>query len=122
MWKISFPNLPLVITSQFIWFNKKVFFFSSLSVKGFVRHPFDRGGKLKTCECLKDKFSLTNTKKFKLFQMIHALPKQCHKIVATYDGNLSNVSLPDHNLNKKMKFIPKVSLTVFLTIFFSTLL
>ena len=99
MWKISFPNLPLVITSQFIWFNKKVFFFSSLSVKGFVRHPFDRGGKLKTFECLKDKFSLTNTKKFKLFQMIHALPKQCHKIVATYDGNLSNVSLPDHNLN-----------------------
>ena len=62
---------------------------------------FDRDGKLKTCECLKDEFPLTSNKKFKLFQIIHALLKQWREIVATYDDNLSNVFLPDHNLIKK---------------------
>ena len=62
-----------------------------------------RDGKLKTCECLKDEVSLTNSEKSKLFQVIHALPKRLREIVATYDGNLSNVFLPDHNLIKKTK-------------------
>ena len=62
-----------------------------------------RDGKLKTCECLKDEVSLTNSEKSKLFQVIHALPKRLREIVATYDGNLSNVFLPDHNLIKKNK-------------------
>ena len=30
--------------------------------------------------------------------MIHALPKQWHEIVATYDGNLNDGFLPGHNL------------------------
>ena len=42
--------------------------------------------------------SLTKSEKFKLFQIIHVLPKQWCEIVATYDGNLSNVFLMDHNL------------------------
>ena len=77
-----------------------MFFSQVLSDKGlnFVGQLFDRDGKLKTCECLKDEFSLTNNEKFKLFQIIHALPKLWREIVATYDGNLSNVFLPDHNL------------------------
>ena len=46
-------------------------FFSSFSDKclNFVGQHFDRDGKLK------DEFSLTNTEKFDLFQIIHALPK-----------------------------------------------
>ena len=77
-----------------------MFFFSSLSDKGlnFVGQLFDRDRKLKTCESLKDELSLTNSKKFKLFQIIHALPKQWREIVATYDGNLNSVFLLDHNL------------------------
>ena len=72
---------------------KRMFFFSSLSDKSlnFVGQLFDRDGQLKTCECLKDEFSLTNTEQIKLFQIIHAFPKQWREIVATYDGNLSNV-------------------------------
>ena len=58
-------------------------------------------GKLETCKCLKDELSLTNSKKFKLFQIIHVLPKQWCKIVVTYDGNLSNVFLSDYNLIKE---------------------
>ena len=67
-------------------------FFSSLSDKGlnFVGQLFDRDKKLKTCESLKDELSLTNSKKFKLFQIIHVLPKQWREIIATYGGNLSN--------------------------------
>ena len=64
----------------------------------FVGQLFDRGTKLTTCECLKDELSLRNSKKFELFQVIHALPKQWHEIVATYDGDLSNVFLPNRNL------------------------
>ena len=80
-----------------------MFFFSSLSDKrlNFVGQLFDREGKLKTFECLKDELSLTNNQKFKLFEIIHALPKQQHEIIATYDGNLSNVFLPDHNVKNK---------------------
>ena len=76
------------------------FFFSGFSDKGlnFVRQLFDRYGKLKACECLKSEFSLKNTEKFKLFQIIYALPKQWREIVATYDENFSNVFLPDQNL------------------------
>ena len=54
---LSSPNLPPYIISQFIWFNKKIqidkmhAFFSSLY---FVGQLFDRDGKLKACECLKD--------------------------------------------------------------------
>ena len=74
-----------------------------MSDKGlsFVGQLFDRDGKLETCECLKDEFSLTNNDKFKLFQIFHALSKQWREIVATYDGNLINVFLPDHSLIKK---------------------
>ena len=77
-----------------------MFFFSSLSTKdlNFIGQLFDRDGKLKTCECLKDGLSLRNSEKFKLFQVIHVLPKHWREIVATYDGNLSNVFLQDHNL------------------------
>ena len=40
-----------------------------------------------------------------MFEIAHALPKQWLEIVAMYDGNLSNVFLPDHNLiNKKNRF------------------
>ena len=79
-----------------------------MSDKGvnFVAQLFDRDGKLKTCECLKDELSLTNSEKFKLFQIIHALPKHLREIVATYDGDLSNVFLLDHNLIKKLKRTP----------------
>ena len=102
----SSPNLPSAIISQLIQFNKKLqidkthVFFSSLSGKGlnFVGQLLDRDGMLKTCEYLKDELSLTNSQKFKLFQVIHALPKQWHEIVAAYDGNLSDVFLPDNNL------------------------
>ena len=102
----SSPNLLSAIISQFIWFNEKIkiykmhVFFSGFSDKGlnFVRQLFDRYGKLKTCECLKSEFSLKNTEKFKLFQIIYALPKQWREIVAKYDENLSNVFLPDQNL------------------------
>ena len=88
----SSPNLPSAIISQFIWFNKKIqidkthVFFSSLSDKGlnFVGQLFDRDGKLETCECLKDEFSLTNKDKFKLFQIFHALPKQFHALPKLY--------------------------------------
>ena len=105
----SFLNLHSTIISQFIWFNKKIqidkthVFFSSLSDKGlnFVDQLFDRTGSSESCEYLKDELSLTNNEKFKLFQIIHALPKQWREIVATYDGNLSNVFFPDHNLIKK---------------------
>ena len=71
----SSPDLPSAIISQFISF---ACFFSSFSDKGlnFVWQLFDRDGKFKTCGCLKDDFSLTNTEEFKLFQIIHALPKQ----------------------------------------------
>ena len=62
--------------SQFIWFNKKIqvnkthAFFSSLSDKGlnFVGKLFNRHRKLKTCDCLKEEFSLTNSKKFHYFK------------------------------------------------------
>ena len=54
--------------------------------------------KLKTCDYLKNEFSLTNNEKLQLFQIVHALPKQWREIVATYDGNLSNVFLPENNL------------------------
>ena len=55
-----------------------MFFFSSLYNKGlsFVGQLYDRDMKLKTIECLKDELSLTNSEKLKLFQIIHALPKQ----------------------------------------------
>ena len=94
---LSPPNLLSAIISQFIWFNKRIqidkthVFFSSLSDKGlnFFGQLFDRDGKLKTCESLKDELSLTKREKFKLFQRIHALPK--HETVATCNGNLSNV-------------------------------
>ena len=77
-------NFPSAIISQFTWFNKKIqmdnthVFSSNLSDKGlnFVGQLFDRDGKLKTCDSLKAEFFLTNTEKFKLFQLIHALPKQ----------------------------------------------
>ena len=94
--------------------KRTFFFFSSLSDKGlnFDGQLFDRDGKLKTCECPKDKFSLTNSEKFKLFQIIDVLPKQWREIEATYDGNLCNVFLPDHNLIKKIKSMPYVSLIV----------
>ena len=85
-WKFlsSSPNLPSAIISQFVWFDKKIqidkmhIFFSSLSENGlnFIDQLFDRDGKLKTFECLKDEFSLTNNEKFKLFQIIHDLAKQ----------------------------------------------
>ena len=86
----SSPNLPSAIISQFTWFNKKkyklinrMFFFYSLSNKrlNFVGLLFDREGKLKTFECLKDELSLTNSQKFKLFQIIHALPKQLMMVI-----------------------------------------
>ena len=53
-------------------------FFSSLSNKGlhFVGQLFNRDGKLKTCECLKNDFLLRNTEKLKLFQITHPLRKQ----------------------------------------------
>ena len=73
---------------------------ASLSDKGFnfVDQLFDRDRKLKTCECLNDELSLANSKKFKLFQIIHAFRSSGGKsFVATYD-NLSNVFLQDHNL------------------------
>ena len=101
----SSPNLLLVIISQFIWFkkiqiDKTHVFFSGLSDKGLnlTGQLFDRNGKLKTCECLKDELLLKNSEKFKLFQAIHALPKQWREIVASDDGNLSNLFLPDRNL------------------------
>ena len=72
----------------------------------FVGQLFDRDGKLKTCECLKDELFLTNSEKFKLFQIVQTLPKQWREIIATYDGDLSNAFLPDHNLIKKIKFTP----------------
>ena len=64
-----------------------------MSDKGlnFVGKLFDRDGKLKTCECLKDELSLTNNETFNLFQIIHALPKKWREIIAAYDGKLSNV-------------------------------
>ena len=48
----------------------KHIFFSSLFEKdlNFAGQLFDRGGKLKTYECIKDKFSLTNTVKFMLYR------------------------------------------------------
>ena len=49
-------------------------------------------------------FPKQTQKKFKLFEIIHALPKQCHEIVATYDGNLHNDFFLDHNLIKTSKF------------------
>ena len=75
-------------------------FLSSLSDKdlNFVGQFFDRDGNLKTCECLKDEFPLTNSGKSKLLQIIHTLPKQWLEIVATFDGNLNNPFLPNCNL------------------------
>ena len=102
--KSSSPNLLSVIISQFIWFSKKIdktdVFFSSLSDKGlnFVGLLFNRDGKLKICECLKDELSLTKSEELILFQMILALPKQWREIVATYDGNLNDAFLPEYNL------------------------
>ena len=64
----------------------------------FVDKLFDSDRKFKSCECLKDELSLTNNEKSKLFQIFHALRKRWHEIVATYDGNLSNVFLLNHNL------------------------
>ena len=60
-----------------------MFFFYSLSDKrlNFVGLLFDREGKLKAFECLKDELSLTNSQKFKLFQIIHALPKQLMMVI-----------------------------------------
>ena len=71
-----------------------------MSDKGlnFVGQLFNIDGKLKTCERLKDELSLTYSKKFKLFQVIHGLRKQWREIVATYHGNLSNAFFPNHNL------------------------
>ena len=79
----SSPYLPSAIISQFIWFNIKMQIdktrdlFSSMSDKAlnFVVQLLDRDGKLKVCECLICEFTLTNSEKFKLFQIIHALPK-----------------------------------------------
>ena len=73
------------------------------SAKGlnFVGELFDRDGKRTTCQSPKDKFSWTNNEKLKLFQIIHALPKHWRETEATYDGNLCNVFLSDHNLIKK---------------------
>ena len=73
-----------------------------------------RDGKLKTCECLKDEVSLTNSEKSKLFQVIHALPKRLRAIVATYDGNLSNVFFagPQFDKKKQNRLTTWVSLTV----------
>ena len=65
----SSPNLHSAIfhnssgSIKKIQIGKMHVFFSSLSNKGlnFFGQLFDRDRKLKTCECLKDEFSLTNT-------------------------------------------------------------
>ena len=107
----SSPNLPSAIISQFSQIDETNVFFSSLSDKGlnFVGQLFDRDEKLKTCESLKDELSLTNSKKFKLFQIIHVLPKQWREIIATYGGNLSNFFCQTIVSFKKIKFTPSLS-------------
>ena len=82
-------NFTIHLVQQKIQIDKTHVFVSSLSHK--CLNFIDRN--LKTCKCLKDEFFLTNTEKFKLFQIIYALPKQWRELVAMYDGNLSN-----HNL------------------------
>ena len=43
--------------------------------------------------------------KFKWFQLIHALPRECKKAISMHDGNLENPLIHDHHLIKKNQIL-----------------
>ena len=67
----------------------------------FVGQLFDGNGKLISWEVLKSQFSLLDRNKFQWLQVIHAIPIEWKNSLSTFEGNLKNVLVQDHNLIKK---------------------
>ena len=99
-------TLPSTIVSQCIWFNKKIqidkksVYLSSIAENGlnFVGQLFDGNGKLISWEVLKTQFNLLDRNKFQWLQIIHAIPIEWKNSLSTFEGNLKNVLVQDHNL------------------------
>ena len=103
------PSLPSSVASQFLRLNKDIqignkrVIFSDFSKNGinFVGELFNINGKLRCWEFLQEKYLLSQNMKFKLFQLIHALPREFKEAISVHDGSLENLLIQDHHLTKK---------------------
>ena len=115
---LSFPvSLPSTIISQFLWFNKnlkedgKCIYFRDCSKKGlnFVGQLFDFEGKLKN-RTIKNEHDLLESKSFQWVQLVDALKTPYEQSIREQNTISNGLSLYNHQLIKKPKFILLVNL------------
>ena len=71
----------------------------------FVRQLFNSDGKLHCWEFLKKKYLLSQSMKFKWFQLIHALPREWEEPISIQNGSLENLLIQDRRLIKKKQML-----------------
>ena len=115
-WSKYLSSPPFVlssIASKFLWLNKniqrdnKCEIFSNFSKTGinFVGQLSDSDGKLHCLEFLKEKYILSQNRKLKWFQLIHAIPRKRKEAISMHDASPENLLIQDHHFIKKNQIL-----------------